>query len=67
MVTRWLVQDGVSGDVFVTDESTMSDALHYSEWREDDGPNPKKLLELYDFDLDPDEPFDPSRHWIYLR
>ena len=58
-MTLYLAQDTTSGDVFVTDERTMSDPLHFSEWQREDGAI-RPELDLSDFELDPDQPF-PER------
>jgi len=56
-MTLYLVQDTTSGDVFVTDERTMSDPLHFSEWQRED--NQPRDLDLSLFALD----FDALTNW----
>lgn len=52
-MARFLIKDSKSGDVFVTDEKRMSDALSYHEYQYPDG-TINQEIELYDFELSDD-------------
>ena len=53
-MTRYLVSASPSGETFVTDGTDYTDALYYLDWRQPDSDELRPDLDLYDFDLDPE-------------
>ena len=58
-MARYIVTHKTSGDTYVTDERSMSDSLHWSEYMNESGPLPE--LDLFDFELDPEQPWAPDK------
>lgn len=65
-MNRYLVSAQPSGDTFVTDGTHYSDALYYTEWREEDSYELRPDLDLYNFDLADSDVWDSEPELRYI-